>query len=139
MKRNSISPEKQLLISHVSSFLGRRDDILFAYIHGSFARDEKFSDIDIGVFLREPASADSLDLELEFETAIQSLIGFPVDLRILNFAPLSFVYNVIRGSILIVDKDAGLRADFEGRIFKRYLDFAYFRRRYLKEAADAHL
>jgi len=139
MKSHVVSPEKELLLDHISAFLQSRDDILFAYIHGSFAREEKFADIDIGIFLREPARLNPLDLELELETALQSLIRFPVDLRVLNFAPLSFVYNVIKASILVVDKEADSRADFEGRIFKKYFDFAPYRKRYLKEIVHAPL
>lgn len=139
MESHNSPPEKQLLLDRISAFLKSRDDILFAYVHGSFAREEKFADIDIGIFLREPARLDPLDLELELETALQSLIRFPVDLRVLNFAPLGFVYNVIKESILVVDKDADLRADFEGKIFKKYFDFAPYRKRYLKEIANAPL
>jgi len=137
MSRHIFSQEKQSLIERLSSSLRSRDNILFAYVFGSFARDEKFADIDIGVYLRKPDLVDPLDLELELETALQSLIRFPVDLRVLNFAPLSFVYNVIKESILAVDKDPDLRADFEGRIFKKYLDFVPYRKRYLKEVTVA--
>lgn len=137
MKQYILPLEKQPLISHISSFLRSRDDILFAYIFGSFARDENFADIDIGVFLREPDCLNTLDLELKLETALQSLTRFPIDLRVLNNAPLSLVYNVIKESTLVVDKDADLRADFEGRIFKKYLDFAHYRKRYLKEVTHA--
>jgi len=139
MKSRVFPSEKQLLLDHISALLQSRDDILFAYVHGSFAREEKFADIDIGIFLRNPARLDPLDIELELETALQSLTRFPVDLRILNFAPLSFVYNVIKESILVVDKDADLRADFEGKTFKKYFDFAPYRKRYLKEIAHAPL
>ena len=139
MKSRSLSSEKKLLLDRISSFLESRSDVFFAYVHGSFVRDEKFADIDIGIFLREPARFDLLDLELELETALQSLTRFPVDLRVLNFAPLSFVYNVIKESALVVDREPNLRADFEGKIIKKYLDFALYRMRYLKEIAHAPL
>jgi predicted nucleotidyltransferase len=139
MKKVVCSPEKQLLLDQISAFLSSRDDILFAYVHGSFVLGEKFADIDIGIFMREPARLNPLDTELELETALQSLTRFPVDLRVLNFAPLSFVYNVVKESIVVVDKEADSRADFEGKIFKKYLDFAFYRKRYLKEIAHAPL
>jgi len=49
-----------------------------------------------------------------------------VDVRIISHAPLSFVYHVIKEGILIADEDTGERADFEGMIFKKYLDLAFF-------------
>lgn len=139
MKSHMRSPEQQRLLGHISAFLQSREDVLFAYVHGSFARGEKFADIDLGIFLKEPVRSNLLDLELELETALQTLTRFPIDLRVLNFAPLCFVYSVIKESILVVDREADIRADFEGKIFKKYLDFATYRKRYLKEIAHAPL
>jgi len=55
----------------------------------------------------------------------------------LNGAPLSFRYQVIRQGQVILDRDSDLRAAFEGMVFKKYFDFAPFRKRYLKEIGHA--
>jgi hypothetical protein len=39
--------------------------------------------------------------------------------------------------MLIKDEDPNKRADFEGMIFKKYADFAIYRKRYLKEVLNA--
>ena len=65
------------------------------------------------------------------------LIRMPVDVRILNRAPISFVYQVIKGGITIADKNKDLRADFEGLTLKKYFDFQHLRNEYLKEVANA--
>ena len=138
MIKNQISQkEKKLIIKGITSRLNKRKYIIFAYIFGSFVRDEKFSDIDIGVFCNEKISKEPLTFEFDLEEEIKSFTNLPVDVRIINHAPLSFVYHVIKEGILIIDKDAGKRADFEGIIFKKYLDFAFFRRQYLKEVPNA--
>lgn len=138
MRKKQISQdEKQSIIEGISSRLREQKHITFSYIFGSFAQEEKFSDIDIGVFVSEKISKESLNFEFDLEEEIKSFTHLPVDVRIINHAPLSFVYHVIKEGILIVDKDAGKRADFEGIIFKKYLDFAFFRRQYLKEVPNA--
>jgi len=138
MTKNQISKqEKKLIIKGITSRLKKRKYIIFAYIFGSFVRDEKFSDIDIGIFCNEKISKEPLTFEFDLEKEIKSFTKFPVDVRIINHAPLSFIYHVIKEGILIADKDTGKRTDFEGMIFKKYLDFAFFRRQYLKEVINA--
>ena len=129
--------EKKTHIRAVSSLLKKRKPIIFAYIFGSFAEDKKFSDIDIGIFISGEKSVDTLDFEIELEEKIQSFTNLPVDVRIINRAPLSFVYNVIKVGILVKDENSSFRADFEGMIFKKYLDFAFYRKQYLKEVVNA--
>jgi len=135
--KNIAKQDRQLITGEISSLLEKKKDIIFAYIYGSFVRSDKFSDIDIGIFVRKKRSLEPLNYEFKFEKEIQSFIHLPVDVRIINHAPLSFVYNVIKEGILITDKDASIRADFEGIIFKKYLDFAFFRKQYLKEVVNA--
>jgi len=45
MKKCSLSLEKQRLLDHISAILQGRDAVLFAYVYGSFVREEKFADI----------------------------------------------------------------------------------------------
>jgi hypothetical protein len=61
----------------------------------------------------------------------------PVDIRILNRAPISFCQNVIREGKVILDKNPDERAFFQGLILKKYFDFEPFRRRYLREVVNA--
>ena len=129
--------EKQRLVKKIASRIKKRENIIFSYIFGSFVRDDKFSDIDIGIFCRETENIDFLSFEFKLEEEINSIIKFPVDVRIINHAPLSFVFNVIKEGMLIKDEDPNERADFEGMIFKKYADFAIYRKRYLKEVLNA--
>jgi len=123
-------------MSKLSIPLGRSKDIVFAYVFGSFVKEEEFSDIDIAVYLKGRVKSP-LDWEVGWEGKLQSICHFPVDIRIVNRAPLSFVYQVIKSGTRIVDRDPSLRAEFEGLIIKKYLDFSYYRRQYLKEVIHA--
>ena len=131
------APEKEDIVSAISSHLQREHkEIAAAYLFGSFVKEEAFSDIDLGVLMNIELER-SLEYELELESRLERLFKYPVDVRIINSAPLSFCQNVIRHGRVIVDRDPNLRADFEGQILKQYFDFAPFRRRYLAEVKNA--
>lgn len=112
--------------------------LLAAYVFGSFTAGNDFGDIDLAL-LMDTAISDSLELELSAENSLGQLLHLPVDVRVLNRAPLSFQYRVIREGRLVLDSDPNRRADFEGQVLKRYFDFSRFRKRYLKEVAHAPL
>ncbi len=124
---------KETLLAEIRGCLEKHKDIIFAYVHGSFATEDNFNDIDIAVFLdRIPDSPlqTELVLEAELENAVRD---FPMDVRVLNNSPLSFRYNVIRfGQPLLVNDD-DIRSDFVETVISNYLDFAPFRRMYLRE------
>ncbi|MGZ6192418.1 MAG: type VII toxin-antitoxin system MntA family adenylyltransferase antitoxin [Syntrophales bacterium] len=122
------------IITHIRSFLEKLPDLLFAYVHGSFIMDEKFRDIDVAIYLKA-APTSPLQMEIDLETELANVINkCPVDVRILNDAPLSFRYNVIKygKSLIVIDDDA--RSNFEESTFSHYFDFAPYRKLYLKEA-----
>lgn len=139
MKKKLTSREKEKIVKILSGLIESRDDILFAYIFGSFASKDSFDDIDLGIFVKEESvpSRLKLKLELELEENLQTAVHVPADVRVLNSAPLTFVYNVLKSGFVIVDKDKSLRADFEGLICKKYFDFSYLRKEYLREIIHA--
>ena len=106
------------------------------YVFGSFVTDKLFSDIDIGILLVE-SDRKTLNAELELESQLEKIIKYPVDVRILNTAPLSFVRHVIKNGRLIVDIDPTFRSDFESLTARKYFDFSRFRKRYLKDVCNA--
>ncbi len=125
---------KEEIIAHIRSFLEKVPGLLFAYVHGSFITDEKFRDIDAAVYLKA-TPLSPLQMELDLETELLGIVNkYPVDVKILNDAPLSFRYNVIKHGkrLVVIDDDA--RSDFEESTFSRYFDFAPYRKLYLKEA-----
>lgn len=50
------------------------------------------------------------------------MIRFPVDVRVLNYAPNSFCYEVTRGEV-IFSRNEGLRFGFIERTWNIYLDY----------------
>lgn len=138
-KRRLTLIEKKVLIEEISGILKRKEYILFAYLFGSFISTDVFKDIDIGVFISGAESKSLLKLELMLEGEVEDAIHLPVDIRTINNAPLSFVYNMLKCGIVIVDANKHLRSDFEGLVCKKYFDFQHLRNEYLREIINAPL
>ena len=94
----------------IFAVLRKRQDVLFAYLHGSVLNSEDPNDIDIAVYLKpdiynefrkkeELAMGFSIPLEIELE----DILSMKVDIQLLNDAPLRFRYNVISNGDIILN------------------------------------
>jgi hypothetical protein len=126
--------ERADLALRLADLLGRRDDVRFAYVHGSFVSGDDFADIDVALELRSPPASPVRE-ELALESSLEAVTGgIPVDVRLLAQAPLSFRYQVIKGGKVLLAPDDEARTDCVEATIRDYLDFAPHRRMYLEEA-----
>ena len=119
---------------NLARFLTSRPEILFAVLYGSASEGLPFRDLDIAVFVDRallPASAD-LDYGFKLADDLERLAQVPVDLCVINDAPLGFRYNVSRGKALVVN-DGEAFARFLERTWDDYLDFKPVALQYLRE------
>jgi len=117
----------------LKKILEKRREICFGYVHGSFAAEETFADIDVALYLYEtPESPLQYELAMESEL-MEAARPYAVDVRILNGAPLSFRYQVIKGGIPLIVNDDDRRADFQEATLADYFDFAPYRAMYVRE------
>lgn len=135
LKTNKISKyKKEQIKDKITCILNKRDEIIFAYLHGSFLEDN-FRDVDIAVYLRNVGTKkEAVQYELTMERELEEIIGFPVDIRIINYAPLSFKFKVIKDDLLLLSKDEGIKSDFESLSIVEYHDFNFIRKTYRREA-----
>ncbi|WP_227767898.1 type VII toxin-antitoxin system MntA family adenylyltransferase antitoxin [Zhaonella formicivorans] len=137
-KRYSLSEkEKELILDVIKGMLLQHPQISFVYLHGSFLLEECFADIDLAVYLNSLKNVDKAkvtEYEIRLEMELEKAINYPVDLRVLNFAPLSFKYGVIKKGTLLFETDEEHRASFQERTLDLYFDFEPYRKRYFKEA-----
>ncbi len=124
---------KDKIIEKIASFLSERDEVVFAYIYGSFLEMLPFRDIDVALYLKEVVNKKLIDYTLELTLKIERMINLPVDVHILNSAPFNYQYNVIRGKLLF-SRNEELRCYLVERAISRYLDMKPMIRHYLKEA-----
>ena len=90
--------------------------------------------MDVAVYL-DPAFAmvtDIFDYEMSLSIELTRLLRFPVDVHVLNGAPLGFQHSVLQGEVLLV-RDEDKLTDFIERVALEYMDFAYLGHRYLLE------
>lgn len=114
--------------------LEAREEIVFAYLHGSFAEGLPFHDVDLAVYL-DPALAmatDIFDNEMSLSVELTRSLRFPVDVHVLNGAPLGFQHNVLQGEVLLL-RDEDELTDFIERVGLEYMDFACLGCLYLLE------
>jgi predicted nucleotidyltransferase len=114
----------------IESILSVRDDVLFAYLFGSYARNEEreSSDVDVAVYLKDI----SLDARLEIHHALEAALKKSVDLVVLNSVKNMYLLESILNEGIVI-KDADGRPLFEVeknldiidfRNFKKYIDAA---------------
>jgi hypothetical protein len=120
----------------LAAHLSARPEIRFAMLYGSASEGPAFRDLDIGVFVdRAQVSADA-DLHYAFALAdnLAVMVPFPVDVRVINDAPLPFRYSVSRGIPLAVRDEECFYAFLE-RTWDEYLDFQPVALQYLRDLA----
>ncbi|MFQ6052098.1 MAG: nucleotidyltransferase domain-containing protein [Candidatus Hydrothermarchaeota archaeon] len=125
MKRIHVSKNKMKKIKNsLRDLIEKRDEIIFAYIHGSFLEDYGFRDIDIAVFVDEEKvkKENCLDYEIDLSIILEKSIRFPVDVKVLNYAPLGLKYEITKGEV-ILSRDEERRFNFIEEVWRDYLDF----------------
>lgn len=100
------------------------------YLFGSTARGtrRRGSDVDLGLLFAgdAPSAVEALDLEDRLERRLR----LPVQLIVLDRAPVDLVHRVLRDGILILDRDPSRRVRFEVRARQEYFDLLPVLRRY---------
>mgnify|MGYP001609086404 CR=1 FL=1 len=127
---DEIEDIKQKLISAIQ----KNDDILFAYLHGSFGI-LPFRDIDIGAYCAIPENA-VFDFELEISSELTKVSGYTVDFKVINYAPIGFQFSVINEGILLFERDKGIRLSFLEEIGLKYMDYFEFSKSYFRELRE---
>lgn len=116
--------------------LENEPDLELAWLYGSFLTADKFRDIDIGVHLSATAEI-RLQRGLELAVRLDREIGFPIDVRVLNDAPVTFLFHVFREGRLLLSRNEERLADLMERTVREYLDAAPLLRQATIEAYGA--
>ena len=126
--------ERARVVAALSNVLADESDVAFAVLYGSFAAAEAFHDVDVGIHLRTEQPGHLYGSHLAQRLSEQ--VGYPVDVRVLNGAPVSFLFHALRGQILL-SRDDDLLGDVMERTMQRYFDVAPLLRHSAREAFAA--
>lgn len=128
--------ERERVTRTLVAVLETEPDLEFAWLHGSFLSTGGFRDIDVGIHLN--ASADRrFRRGLNLAVRLDREIGFPVDVRVLNDAPVTFLFHVFRDGRLLHSRNDERLADLMERTVREYLDMAPLLHRATIEAYGA--
>jgi predicted nucleotidyltransferase len=125
-KKQSINKVgRQKLIESIKTYFSEEDNVIFAYIHGSFTEEKTFRDIDVALYLKN--SKEELGFESDYSYELTKNTGYPVEVIVINRAPVPVQMSVLRKGILIVNKSEDIRTDFIECVGRRYRQYSHFR------------
>ena len=114
---------------------------MFAYLYGTAVSSKNYNDIDIALFVNSKYyesiiqnSSPTLDFIIPLEQKLEQNLHLPVDMQIINNAPLAFRFNIVNHSIILIDKNPLAREQFELLSRVEYFDFKPKSEEYLREA-----
>ena len=118
------------IAGEIEGVLNRFQEIEFAYLFGSFIDIERdvFRDIDVAIYVSSVSSFSayekmklSLKIGRELEKVIRPRCEF--DVKILNYAPILFQYEVIKTGKVVFSRDEVDRIRYEAKVISSYLDY----------------
>lgn len=132
--------KREEIIEKIKEILLAEKEVVFAYVFGSFLDAPTFRDIDIGVYLKYVKEEQADNIELKFSKKITKDRDMPFDIfevKILNFAPNSFLNNIFRNGKLLFSRDEKLSSDLIEATSLEAVDNEHFANQSLKELIPA--
>ncbi|WAM36753.1 type VII toxin-antitoxin system MntA family adenylyltransferase antitoxin [Caldicellulosiruptor acetigenus] len=139
IRRNKIDIEHaKKAIEDLGAFFSRfGDKVVVAYLFGSLAMGTytPLSDIDIAVLLAKGLSREIMEeLENEILEGLMKIFKTDeIDLVVLNSAPLSVRYGVLKTAKIIYCSNTEKTVDFQTEVVSKYLDIKPYREEFYKE------
>ena len=125
--------DRTRIVDRLAAAFAREPNIAFAYLYGSFVDNEAFHDVDIGIYVSRCGPRQDTMYVLDLTQRLAGLVPFPLDVRILNDAPVSFLYHVLKGRPIHIQDDEVLTNLMEQTV-RKYLDMAPLLRPSTREA-----
>ena len=130
------SEQREVLSRQFREHLEQEPEIRFAYLYGSVLESDRVHDVDVGLFLDDTAVPRQATIADRLSATLTAVVGLPVDVRVLNNAPLSFQYHALQGQLLLC-RDETFLTDMLEDVPRRYLDLAPLLRTSTKDAFAA--
>lgn len=112
--KNIKKEDREKMKQDIEKILTQQEEVVFAYLYGSFLDSPCFRDIDIGVYVSDIKKENVSDYELELSRKLAAVVGFSFDVfevKVLNFAPYSFLNNIFSRGEVLLSRDEKLLSD----------------------------
>jgi predicted nucleotidyltransferase len=122
------------IVRITSEYLAKRDDIIFAYLFGSYAKENQthLSDIDIAVYMKD--NNQVFDKKLGILNDLTKILETDdIDLVILNKTPISLLRKILANKAILIDNDPPVRHAFESLNMRKGFDFSFLENRILEQ------
>jgi predicted nucleotidyltransferase len=127
------------LVDLLQNLFTSHEEVLLAYLYGSFVNGPwtSRSDIDVGLYVTDEANKNPwYQLRIQEELNENSGLTPKFDVHILNGAGPKFCYEVIFRTPKIVVRDESLRVEFETRTLIEWYDMRPTFEQYRRELAE---
>jgi predicted nucleotidyltransferase len=116
---------KHGILAEIGKAIAGYKEVDIAYVFGSFRQSDQFNDIDIAMLISEeltPYKRLKFELKVagELEQCIKPRIEF--DVKILNYSPVYFQYEVVKAGVAVFVRDLEKRVEYEAHLISAYLD-----------------
>jgi uncharacterized protein len=113
------------ILAEIERILSQFEEIDASYVFGSFLKTDRFNDIDVALLVSNVLTPyEKLKFELkvagELERNIKPRVEF--DVKILNYSPIYFQYEVVKNGVVAYVKDQDKRVEYEAHLISDYLD-----------------
>ncbi|MCM8804996.1 MAG: nucleotidyltransferase domain-containing protein [Candidatus Omnitrophica bacterium] len=131
IKKERIKHNIDELIEKLKDRLIEEEEIVFAYILGSYGRNYigPLSDFDIGIYIEENKEIFEKKIYLNF-IITDILKTDEVDIIILNTVSPFFLHHSLKNAKLLFSKDERKRIFFLVKNLKEYFDMVYYYERF---------
>lgn len=128
---------RERLAQQLAERLSGYPEIVGAWLHGSFDEGLPFHDIDIALYVEPESDAarDPLPLMLKLMDELERAVRYPVDVRVINHAPLNFQFYATAGRPLLM-RDPERCYQFIEHVRRMYWDFQPMAYRHLREVLE---
>ncbi len=124
IKNKPIKHDISKLIPGMEIYMRSREDILYAYLFGGFARGTagRLSDVDIAVYI---SGGNLSEKKLEILGDLNKILKTDeIDLVVLNTAPLTLKMKILQSRRVMADNAPFIRHAHESMTMRSYFDFS---------------
>jgi uncharacterized protein len=125
--------QRNEIIQKLKKYFEHSEEILFAYLFGSYANNtaNKFSDVDVAIFYKDSEMAKDIDIYIGVKRKLSELLGKDVDLVVLNTAKPLIKSRVVNHHVALLSQDTLLENEFIIQSLGEYFDIKpYFELEY---------